>query len=351
VARFERNQQFQPGEENADLFEHFRFEVDPGQGLLRIDKYLWHKIENASRNRIQQAARVGNILVNNLPVKQNYRVKPEDVITLVLPHPPRILEIIAENLPIDILYEDLQIIVINKAAGMVVHPGVGNLNGTLLNALKYHLLFASRHKDDESEPILVHRIDKDTSGLLVVAKNEMTQATLAREFFEHTIERKYVALVWGNLKDDAGTIRGNIGRHPKDRTVMTVFPEEDEHGKHAVTHYRVIERFRYVTLVECQLETGRTHQIRAHFKHIGHPLFSDADYGGDKILKGTTFSKYKQFVQNCFELCPRQALHAQSLGFIHPSTLKPIHFESPLPADLTALLHKWREYTSHNQES
>jgi len=333
-----------PAEESAELYEHFRFVVDRGQNLIRIDKYLTDKIENASRTRIQNAAHAGSILVNESVIKPNYRVKPGDVISIVLPHPPRDTEIYPENIPLVILYEDRDIVVVNKEAGMVVHPGHGNFTGTLQNALLYHLNETS--KDPDTNVFLVHRIDKDTSGILLVAKNEIAQIRLAKQFFEHTIDRKYVALVWGNLKDDEGTINGFIARDPRDRLVMKIF-EEEEKGRNSVTHYKVIERFGYVTLVECVLETGRTHQIRAHFKYIGHPLFNDERYGGNEILKGTTFTKYKQFVLNCFKIMPRQALHAKSLGFIHPTTRKFIFFDSDYPDDLKAVIDKWRNYSIH----
>jgi 23S rRNA pseudouridine1911/1915/1917 synthase len=332
-------------DENTELYEHFRFVVDQGQSLLRIDKYLADKIENASRTRIQNAAHAGNILVNETVIKPNYRVKPKDVISIVLPHPPRDTEIYPENIPINILYEDPDIVVVNKEAGMVVHPGHGNFTGTLQNALLYH--FLENGKDEpEAKVYLVHRIDKDTSGILLAAKNEMAQIRLARQFFEHTIDRKYIALVWGNLRENEGTITGFIARDPRDRLVMKIYGEEEK-GRNSVTHYKVIERFGYVTLVECVLETGRTHQIRAHFKHIGHPLFNDSKYGGNEILKGTTFTKYKQFVLNCFKLMPRQALHAKSLGFVHPSTRKSIFFDSDIPDDLKAVIEKWRTYSVH----
>lgn len=332
--------------EEQDLYEHFRLTVDKGQALLRIDKFLINRIENASRNKIQNAADAGNILVNGKPVKPSYKVKPFDVISIVMAKPPRDTEVYPENIPLDIVYEDDQLVVVNKPAGMVVHPAYGNYTGTLVNALVYHFQHLPTFRNGEVRPGLVHRIDKNTSGLLVIAKTEIAMAALAKEFFDHTIERRYIALVWGDLKDDMGSIRGNIGRSLKDRKVMDVFPEGGEHGKHAVTHYRVLQRFGYVTLVECKLETGRTHQIRAHFKSIGHPLFSDETYGGDKIIKGTTFSKYRQFVENCFEILPRQALHAQSLGFIHPVSKNRLYFECPLPADFSAAIEKWTTYSS-----
>lgn len=333
-------------DESSELYEHFRFTVDKGQGLLRIDKYLMMKIENASRNRIQNAAHAGNILVNDLVIKPNYKVKPNDVISIVLAYPPRDTEIYPEDLPVNILYEDDQIIVVNKEAGMVVHPGHGNFTGTLQNALLFHLLHNAGNRDQQCKPFLVHRIDKNTSGILLVAKNELAQSKLAKQFFDHTIDRKYIALVWGNLKDEEGTIAGYIARDTRDRLVMKIYQEEDQ-GRSSVTHYKVLERFGYVTLVECVLETGRTHQIRAHFRHIGHPLFNDEKYGGDQILKGTTFTKYRQFVENCFQLIPRQALHAKSLGFLHPETKEYMFFDSDLPEDLNNVVEKWRNYSIH----
>ncbi len=334
------NNQPENQEENNKLYEHFYFVVDKGQGFLRIDKFLFHKIENVSRNKIQNAARAGNILVNSFPVKPSYKVKPSDEISIVLPHPPREVEIIPQHIPIDIVYEDKDIIIVNKEAGMVVHPGYANYSGTLLNALYFHL----KDKNMSDEPVyLIHRIDKDTSGLVIAAKNEVAQSNLAHQFYYHTIERKYIALVWGDPDNDTGTIEGHIGRDPKDRKRMAVFTD-GEKGKEAITHYKVIKRYGYVTLVECQLETGRTHQIRAHFKYINHPLFNDTAYGGNKILKGTTFAKYKQFIQNCFKLINRQALHAKSLGFEHPTTKKHMLFESELPDDFEAVLKKWELY-------
>jgi 23S rRNA pseudouridine1911/1915/1917 synthase len=331
-------------DESGELYEHFRFVVDKGQSPLRIDKYLFAKIANASRNRIQNAARAGSILVNDRPVKPNYTVRPVDVISVVLAYPPRDTEIHPENIPVDILFEDRDILVINKPAGMVVHPGHGNFSGTLLNALVYYFLHTPENLGIEAKPYLAHRIDKDTTGLLLVAKNELVQSKLARQFFDHTIDRTYTALVWGDLKDPEGTISGNILRSTRDRTVMAI-ADDEETGRHAVTHWHALERFTYVTLVECILETGRTHQIRAHFKHIGHPLFNDEKYGGSRILKGTTFSRYKQFVENCFALMPRQALHARSLGFTHPASGKRMHFSSELPDDFRAVVEKWRKYT------
>jgi len=337
-------EQFTPDiiEETEDLYEHHRITVDPGQSLLRIDKFLFNRIEGVSRNKIQNAAHAGNILVNNSAVKPNYKIKPLDVISIVLPQPLREFEVIPENIPFEIMYEDNDILVINKAAGMVVHPGHGNYTGTLLNGLAYY--YANQ---ENVTPSLIHRIDKDTSGVLLIGKNEYAQSVLGKQFFEHTISRKYFALVWGDFKENKGTITGNIGRNPTDRLQMFVFPEGSEHGRHAVTHWEVVERFGYVTLVECVLETGRTHQIRAHMRFIGHPLFNDARYGGDQILKGTTFSKYKQFINNCFKIIPRQALHARSLGFVHPTSQKKLHFETSLPSDLQEVIDKWRLYSQH----
>lgn len=329
-------------EETQELYEHYRFVADKGQRPLRVDKYLMNLMENTTRNKIQNAAKAGNILVNETPVKPNYKVKPEDVISIVLAHPPRLIEINPEAIPVDIVYEDEDILLVNKKPGMVVHPGYGNYTGTLLNALLYHF----QQTGQEAEPLLVHRIDKDTSGLLLVTKTELAQSKLAKQFFDHTIERKYQALVWGDFEEDSGTITGNLGRDPKNRKLMRVFPDGD-FGKEAVTHYKVLERFTYVTLVECELETGRTHQIRAHMRYVRHPLFSDATYGGDEILRGTTFTKYKQFVQNCFKTIPRQALHAKSLGFVHPTTGKQMFFDSVLPEDMTGVIDKWRNYAVH----
>jgi 23S rRNA pseudouridine1911/1915/1917 synthase len=329
--------------DQGELYEHYHFSVDPGQGALRIDKFLYHKMENVSRTKVQDAANAGNILVNGQPVKPNYKVKPRDEISIVLPHPPREFEIIPENISVDIVYEDEEIIVVNKDAGMVVHPGHGNYTGTLVNALTYHLQDTPLFQKGEIRPGLVHRIDKDTSGILVVAKTEFALNKLAKQFYDRTTDRKYIALVWGNLKEAEGTITGHIGRSFKDRMRFTVFRDES-FGKHAVTHYKVLERLGYLTLAECKLETGRTHQIRVHMEHIGHPLFNDARYGGDKILKGTTFTKYKQFVNNCFNILPRQALHAKSLAFDHPKTMERMEFNSELPEDIQKVLDKWRVY-------
>jgi 23S rRNA pseudouridine1911/1915/1917 synthase len=333
-------------DEQAELYEHFRFIADKGQSMLRIDKFLSARIENSSRTKVQNAAEAGNILVNGKPVKSNYKVKPEDVVTVVLPHPPREIELIPQDIPIRIIYEDDDVLLVHKEPGMVVHPGYGNYTGTLVNALAFHLKDQPLFSTGELRPGLVHRIDKDTSGILVIAKNELAMNKLASQFFNRTTDRKYIALVWGELKEDEGTITGNIGRNPKDRKQMYVFADELE-GKHAITHYKVIERLGYVTLVECKLETGRTHQIRVHFKHIGHPLFNDELYGGNAILKGTTFTKYKQFVQNCFKLLPRQALHAKSLAFEHPVTKQWMSFDSELPEDMKVVIDKWRNYVSN----
>jgi len=343
-------EEFEDSEDGA-LFEHFNLVVDPGQTLMRIDKFLSNRMMNASRSRLQAAADGGNILVNKISVKSSYKVKPGDEISIVMDYPRRELKIIPENIPLDIVYEDDELLVVNKPAGLVVHPGHGNYSGTLVNALAYHFRELPLFNSDDPRPGLIHRIDKNTSGLLVVAKTIEAKVKLSLQFFEKTTKRKYVALVWGDLKEDEGTITGNIGRSLKNRQVFTVFPDED-YGKHAVTHYRVIERLGYVNLVECRLETGRTHQIRVHMKHIGHPLFNDDNYGGDQILKGTTFTKYKQFVANCFAMIPRQALHAQMLGFIHPTTGEEMLFESELPEDLANVIEKWRNYLSNrtNQE-
>lgn len=325
-------------------FEHYRFVADKGQSLLRIDKFLSDRIEGISRNRIQQAADADCILVNGTAVKSSYKVKPLDVITIVMDRPRRELEILPEDIPLNIVYEDDDLMVINKPPDMVVHPGHGNYTGTLVNAIAFHLKY--EHGMDMTDPRLglVHRIDKDTSGLLLIAKTPDAKTHLSAQFFNKTTKRRYVALVWGNVADDEGRIEGNIGRDPKDRMLMRVF-EDGEHGKPAVTHYKVLERFGYVTLVQCELETGRTHQIRVHMKHIGHTLFNDGRYGGSEVLRGTHFAKYKQFVYNCFAICPRQCLHAQTLGFIHPRSKKEMFFESELPEDMQAVIERWRIYT------
>lgn len=332
-----------------ELFEHYRFSADPGQTALRIDKFLFNKLEGTSRSRIQAAANAGNILVKGSAVKPNYRVKPGDTISIVLPNPPRKLELIPEQIPLDIIHEDDDLIIVNKKPGMVVHPGFGNYTGTLVNALMYHLKDNSLFSTGDERPGLVHRIDKNTSGLLVVAKNELALNKLASQFYHKTSKRTYVALVWGDMKDDKGTIEGHIGRNPKDRKQMFVFPEGDQ-GKVAVTHYRVLERLGYVNLVECRLETGRTHQIRVHFQFMSHPVFNDPEYGGDRILRGTTFTKYKQFVQNCFDLLPGQALHAKTLGFLHPASGNEVLYEAPLPEGFHSVLQKWHTYLQGRRE-
>ncbi len=331
-----------------DLYEHYTFTAEKGQQPLRIDKYLMNFIENATRNKIQAAAKNGSIYVNDVPVKSNYKVKPFDVIRVLFEHPPYENLLTPENIPLNIVYEDDDLLVVNKEAGMVVHPGHGNYSGTLINALIYH--FDNLPNNSSNRPGLVHRIDKDTSGLLVIAKNEETMTHLAKQFFDKTSEREYVAIVWGNMEEDEGTVEGNIGRHPKNRLQNTVFFGDDEDkGKPAVTHYKVIERLGYVTLVSCKLETGRTHQIRVHMKHLGHTLFNDERYGGEKILKGTTFTKYKQFVENCFKILPRQALHAKTLGFTHPKTGKFMRFDSEIPQDMQQCIEKWRHYVKHQE--
>ncbi len=357
--------------QSGELFEHFRFVADRGQGPLRVDKFLVDRIVGTSRNRIQNAADGGFILVNGKPEKSSYKVRPGDVVQVMMDRPRHSTEIVPEDLPLDIVYEDEDLLVVNKPAGMVVHPGHGNYTGTLVNALAWHFqqegieldLTGSAEEGEESDDDtqkeseqkpdfqkrmgLVHRIDKETSGLLVIAKNEDAGTSLSRQFFHKTTRRLYTALVWGHVEKDEGTIVGNIGRNKRDRTLMEFYPEGSEEGKPAVTHYKVIERLGYVTLVECRLETGRTHQIRVHMKHIGHTLFNDKTYGGDQILKGTTFTKYSQFVRNCFDICPRQALHARTLGFRHPRTGEEMDFETPLPEDMTQLVEKWREYISN----
>ncbi|HXJ98251.1 MAG TPA: RluA family pseudouridine synthase [Gelidibacter sp.] len=334
-------------EDNDDeLYEHYAFTAVKGQTPLRIDKYLMNFIENATRNKIQAAAKNGSIYVNDIAVKSNYKVKPFDKIRVLFEHPPYEYLLAPEDIPLNIVYEDDDLLVVNKEAGMVVHPGHGNYSGTLINALIYH--FDNLPNNSSNRPGLVHRIDKDTSGLLVVAKTETAMAHLSKQFFDKTSEREYIALVWGNIEENEGTIEGHIGRHPKNRLQNTVFLDDDEDkGKPAVTHYKVIERLGYVTLVSCKLETGRTHQIRVHMKHIGHTLFNDARYGGDKILKGTTFSKYKQFVENCFKILPRQALHAKTLGFEHPTTGQLMSFDSEIPQDMQDCIAKWQHYAKH----
>ena len=335
-------------EGERELYEHFRFVADKGQSLLRVDKFLVSRLENASRNRIQQAAEAGCILVNGVAVKSNYRVKPLDVVAVVMDRPRYEFEIIPQDIPLNVVYEDEDVLVVNKQPGLVVHPGHGNYSGTLVNALAYH--FRNVPQYDVSDPRLglVHRIDKDTSGLLVIAKTPEAKTNLGLQFFHKTTQRKYVALVWGTMEENDGRIEGNIGRSLKDRLQMTVFPDGD-YGKSAVTHYTTLERLGYVSVVECRLETGRTHQIRVHMKYIGHTLFNDARYGGDQIIKGTTFTKYKQFVQNCFEVCPRQALHAKTLGFKHPRTGESMFFDSEIPEDITNVIAKWRNYMQNRE--
>ena len=332
----------EPSPEEVQLYEHFRVTVDKGQDLVRVDKYLFDKLTNVSRNRIQKAADAGYIMANEKPVKSNYRVKPLDVITVMLDRPYYDNEVIPEDIPLNIVYEDDVLMVVNKPAGMVVHPGHGNYTGTLINGVAWHMKDVPDWDMNDAHVGLVHRIDKDTSGLLVIAKTPEAKTILGEQFFNKTTKRRYRALVWGNFEEDEGTVVGNIGRNPKDRMQMTVLPEGE--GKHAVTHYRVLERFGYVTLVECILETGRTHQIRVHMKHIGHVLFNDERYGGQEVLRGNRTTKYKQFINNCFEICPRQALHAMTLGFKHPVTGEDMYFTSELPEDMTALLDKWRNY-------
>lgn len=335
--------------QDETLYEHHKFEAGPGQKPLRVDKFLMNFIENATRNKIQKAAKTGNIYVNEEQVKQNYKVKAGDVVQVMFEHPPYEFLLTPENIPIDVVYEDDTLLVVNKPAGMVVHPGHGNYSGTLINALIYH--FENLPNNSSDRPGLVHRIDKDTSGLLVIAKTEDAMAHLSKQFFDKTSEREYVALVWGNVEEDEGKIEGNIGRHPKNRLQNTVYEGEDaEKGKPAVTHYKVLERFGYVTLLSCKLETGRTHQIRVHLKHIGHTLFNDERYGGERILKGTTFTKYKQFVENCFKILPRQALHAKTLGFIHPKTGEKMSFDTEIPEDIQACIEKWRSYAKNQKE-
>jgi len=344
----QENENPEEDQDNEELFEHHRFTADKGQKPLRADKFLNNLLRNTSRNKIQQASDAGNIHVNGKPIKSNYKIKPGDVVQIVLAYPPREIELIPQNIPLHIHYEDDDVIVLNKQPGMVVHPGYGNYSGTLVNGLIYH--FKNLPGMDETRPGLVHRLDRDTSGIMVIAKNEYAMAHLAKQFFDRTTKRTYQALVWGDVKEDEGTITGNIGRSKRDRKIFAVYGDEEEEGKHAVTHYRVLKRLGYTTLVECRLETGRTHQIRVHMKHIGHTLFNDKEYGGDGILKGTTFTKYKQFVQNCFEVCPRQALHAKTLGFTHPKTGEFLSFDSELPADMAALIDKWENYAKHKAE-
>ncbi len=330
-----------------ELFEHHNIIADPGQEALRIDKFLMDRIPNTTRNKIQDAAKQGYVWVNNKTVKPNYKVKGGDEISVKMPYPVREIELIPENIPLDIVYEDDDVIVINKPMNMVVHPGYGNYTGTLVNALIYHFGNLPKRPDYADRPGIVHRLDKNTTGLMIAAKTEHALAHLSKQFKDRTTSRIYYALVWGNVKEDEGRIEGYIGRSLKNRKVMTVFPDED-YGKHAITNYKVLKRLGYTTLIQCKLETGRTHQIRVHLKHIGHPLFNDNEYGGDKILKGTTFTKYKQYVQNCFKIIPRQALHAKSLGFDHPVTGERLQFESELPEDFKTVLDKWEKYAENS---
>ncbi len=331
--------------EGNNEFEHHKFVADNGQNPLRVDKFLLNFVEFSTRNKIQQAIKAGNVKVNDSIVKASHKVKANDVVTIVYDYPQEKHELVPQDIPLNITYEDDSILIVNKDAGMVVHPGFGNYDGTLVNALAFHFQ-SLPNMGDEDRPGLVHRIDKNTSGILVIAKTEIAMNDLAKKFADRVLNRKYIALVWGDMKEDEGTITGNIGRSLKNRKIMNVFPDGD-FGKHAVSHYKVLERFGYTTLVECKLETGRTHQIRAHFKYLGHPLFNDEEYGGDVILKGTTFTKYKQFVQNCFKICSRQALHAKSLGFKHPVTKEDMFFDSELAEDMEQLIEKWRKYAIH----
>ena len=337
-------------DEEQSLYEHHNIKVEKGQVTMRIDKFIMIRVANTTRTKIQNACEAGFVLVNGKPVKSNYKIKPLDEISIVLTVPPRNVEVLPENIPIDITFEDDYIVLVNKKPGMVVHPAYGNYTGTLVNALAFHFENLPKTKTKLNNdlyldrPGLVHRIDKNTSGIIIIAKTELAMTKLSKDFYDRTMDRKYVALCWGDLKQDSGTIIANVGRDLKNRKVMATFPEGSEHGKHAVTHYKVIERFGYITLVECKLETGRTHQIRVHFKSIGHPLFNDNEYGGDTILKGLNTTKYKQFIQNCFELLPRQALHAKTLGITHPITGEKLFFDSDIPADMQAVIDKWRKF-------
>ena len=334
-------------DESSELFEHYRIEADKGQALLRIDKFLSDRIPNVSRSRIQNGIKEGFVKVNDEVVRANYKIRPGDLVIVSLPEPPRDTDVIPENLELDIVYEDQSVLIVNKPAGMVVHPAYNNWTGTLVNGLVYHFKHLPELPDNEGRPGLIHRIDKDTSGLLVIAKNENALNKLAKQFFDHSIDRTYQAIVWGVPDPEEGTIDVMIGRSIKDRRVVVAYPE-GEHGRNAITHYKLIKNFRYVSIIECQLETGRTHQIRAHMKYLGNPIFNDSTYGGDKILKGTVFTKYRGFVQNCFALLPRQALHAKSLGFIHPDTKKYVHFESELPVEFKDVIEKWENYVKYN---
>ena len=338
-----------PLDQQDDLHEHYRFVADKGQQPLRVDKFLMNRIEHATRNKIQKAAKDGHIYVNDQSVKSNYKVKGKDIVRVLFTHPPHEFLLVPQEIPIDIVYEDDSVVIVNKPAGMVVHPGHGNYQDTLINGLIFH--FEHLPENQNNRPGLVHRIDKDTSGLLVIAKTEQAMTHLAQQFFNKSTQREYIAIVWGNVEEDKGTVEGHIGRHPKNRLQNTVFEGDDADlkGKHAVTHFEVIERLGYVTLIRCILETGRTHQIRVHMKHIGHTLFNDERYGGNEILKGTHFTKYKQFVDNCFKILPRQALHAKTLGFVHPKTQELMHFDAPLPQDMVAAIDKWRNYAKSSQ--
>lgn len=341
-----KSDEYEGEEEQDELFEHHAITVDARQSTMRIDKYLMDRLPNVSRNKVQDAIKSEYVLVNEKPVKSNYKIRPLDEITISLPEPPRDTEVVPEDIPLDIVYEDDHLLVVNKPAGMVVHPAFNNWSGTLVNALAYHFQQLPTMEGNEGRPGLVHRIDKDTSGLLVIAKSDRAMTGLAKQFFDHSIDRVYRALVWGEPVEESGTINVNLGRSPKDRRVTMAFPQGDV-GRHAITHYKVLKTLRYVSLIECRLETGRTHQIRAHMKYLGHPLFNDSTYGGDKILKGTKFSKYKSFVDNCFKIIPRQALHARSLGFVHPATQEKMYFESELPDDFREVLEKWDRYVQY----
>ena len=343
-----KNEDIDPDDQEDDeLFEHHRIVVDDGQSLVRIDKFLMDRLSNVTRTKIQNGIHDGFVKVNEKPIKPNHKIHPGDVITVSFPEPPRDTDVKPENIPLEIIFEDEHLLIVNKAAGMVVHPAFQNWTGTLVNALAYHFQNLPEMPGNTGRPGLVHRIDKDTSGLLVIAKTELALAQLAKQFFDHTIERTYWALVWGEPSLPSGTININVGRSLKDRRVTTAFPEGD-HGRTAITHYKILRSLRYVSLVECKLETGRTHQIRAHMKYLGHPVFNDAMYGGDQVLKGTTFSKYRQFVENCFKIIPRQALHAKTLGFVHPATKKFQHFDSELPNDFKEVMEKWDHYVKYN---
>lgn len=334
-------------QDSDDLFEHHRIKVDPGQQALRIDKFLFDRLPNATRSKIQGAVKLGFVLVNGQIIKANYKVRPDDEIVVSLPEPPRDNVVVPEDIPLDIVFEDDHLLIVNKPAGMVVHPAFQNWSGTLVNALAYHFTQLPEMANNEGRPGLVHRIDKGTSGLLVIAKTENAMTGLAKQFFDHSIERTYWALIWGEPKESQGTINVHVGRSLKDRKVTVAFPDGD-FGRHAITHFEVLKELRYISLVKCNLETGRTHQIRAHMKYIGHPLFGDVTYGGDRVLKGTQFSKYKTFVDNCFKIMPRQALHAKSLGFIHPITKEKMFFDSELPQDFKEVMDKWENYVQYN---